>query len=217
VTTKPTTALKARERTKSLVRRFGATERVLHWAFAVPFLVLLVTGVMLALPDLEVLLSNRDLIRSVHLASAWGLVVLPLLVMVAGDRRAVLRDLHEIDSWDELDLKWLRRAPLFLLRALPPAGRFNAGQKLNAILVAAAAVGFLVTGALMWKAELFPLWMGEVSTHMHDVLTVAILPLIAGHLFLTLVNPSTRGSLRGMVTGYVDAAWAAAHHPRWKP
>ena len=45
----------------------------------------------------------------------------------------------------------------------------------------------------------------------------SLVPLIAGHLFLTLVNPSTRGSLRGIVTGYVDAAWAAAHHSRWKP
>ena len=200
-----------------LVRRFGATQRWLHWAFVVPFLVLLVTGVMLALPDLEVLLAQRDLIRSLHLASAWGMVVLPLMVVLAGDRRALRRDLREIDYWDGLDFEWLSRAPIFFKRSLPPAGRFNAGQKLNAILVGAAGVGFLVTGLCMWKAELFPLWLGDVCTQLHDLLTIAIVPLIAGHLFLTLVNPSTRGSLRGIVTGYVDAAWAAAHHSRWKP
>jgi formate dehydrogenase subunit gamma len=198
------------------VLRFTGTERLLHWAFVIPFLVLLVTGVMLALPDLEVLLAQRDVVRSLHLAAAWGMVVLPLLVVVAGDRRALLRDLHEIDYWDGLDFQWLWRAPVFFMSKLPPAGRFNAGQKVNAIVVAAAAIGFLVTGLAMWKAELFPLWLGDVSTQLHDLLTVLIVPLIAGHLFLTLLNPSTRGSLRGIVTGYVDAAWAAAHHPRWK-
>src|SRR5439155_22056575 len=101
---------------------------------------------MLALPDLEVLLAKRDLVRTLHLASAWGMVVLPLLVVLAGDRRALLLDLHEIDYWDGLDLQWLRRAPVFFMRALPPAGRFNAGQKLNAILVGAPSAGFLVTG-----------------------------------------------------------------------
>lgn len=212
MTTRPTTANKVGGR----VLRFGATERLLHWAFVIPFLVLLATGVMLALPDLEVLLANRDLIRSLHLAAAWGMVVLPLAVVLAGNRRAVLADLREIDYWDGLDFQWLRQAPLFFARTLPPAGRFNAGQKLNAILVVAAGVGFLATGLAMWKAEIFPLWLGDVCTQLHDLLTVAIVPLIAGHLFLTLLNPSTRGSLRGMFTGYVDAAWAAAHHPRWK-
>ena len=172
---------------------------------------------MLALPDLEVLLAQRDLIRTLHLASAWGMVVLPLLVVLTGDRGALRRDLRDIDYWDRLDLQWLRRAPVFFIKALPPAGRFNAGQKLNAILVGAAAAGFLVTGLAMWKAELFPLWVGDVCTQLHDLLTVAIVPLVAGHLFLTLVNPSTRGSLPGILSGYVDRAWAAAHHPRWKP
>ena len=215
-TSSPGSRREGAEGGRGKVRRFGATERWLHWAFVIPFLVLLGTGVMLALPDLEVLLANRDLIRSLHLASAWGMLVLPLVVVLAGDRHALLADLREIDYWDGLDFQWVRQAPLFFLRRLPPAGRFNAGQQLNAIVVAAAAVGFLVTGLCMRNAELLPLWLGDVSTQLHDLLTIAIVPLIAGHLFLTLLNPSTRGSLRGMLTGYVDEAWAAAHHPRWK-
>src|SRR5207302_8976936 len=94
---------------KLRVKRFTATERWMHWSFAVPFLVLMLTGVMLALPDLEVVLARRELIRTLHLAAAWGLVLLPLLVLVAGDRHALLSDLREIDYWDRLHLEWLPR------------------------------------------------------------------------------------------------------------
>jgi formate dehydrogenase subunit gamma len=39
--------------------------------------------------------------------------------------------------------------------------------------------------------------------------------VLAGHVFLALINPTTRPALRGMLTGRVDRAWAVRHHPRW--
>ena len=200
-----------------MVVRFGATERLLHWTFAIPFLVLLGTGAMLALPDLEVLLTHRDLISFVHVWSGVAMVVLPLAVALIGNRKAVWRDLREIDYWDRLDIRWLRLSflPWFLRsEPLPPAGRFNAGQKLNSILIGALVVGLVLTGSLMWRAELFPIWMGEVASLLHDVLTLLTLPLVAGHVYLAVANPGTRGALSGMVSGRVDAGWAREHHGR---
>jgi len=190
----------------------------MHWAFSVPFLVLLLTGVALGLPQTEVLLTHRDLLRAVHLASAVGLVALPAAVWLAGNRRGLRRDAREIDRWDRLDWQWLRRAPWpFRRSALPPQGRFNAGQKLNTILVSAAAVGFLVTGVFMWKAEAFPIWLGDVSTQAHDILTIVVIPLVIGHIIMAALNPRTNQALGSVFHGYVDAGWARAHHSRWVP
>jgi formate dehydrogenase subunit gamma len=200
------------------VLRFDATERWMHWAFSVPFLLLLITGIALGLPQTEVLLTHRDLIRAVHLASAVALVALPAAVWLAGNRRSLRRDAREIDRWDRRDWQWLRRAPWpFRRLALPPQGRFNAGQKLNSILVTAAAVGFVVTGIFMWKAEAFPIWLGDVSTQAHDLLTIAVIPLVIGHIIMAALNPRTNQALGSVFHGYVDAGWARAHHGHWVP
>lgn len=190
----------------------------MHWAFSIPFLVLLITGIALGLPQTETLLTHRDLLRAVHLASAVALVALPAAVWVAGNRRSLRRDAREIDRWDQLDWQWLWRAPWpFGRSALPPQGRFNAGQKLNTILVTAAAVGFAVTGVFMWKAEAFPIWLGDVSTQTHDLLTIAVIPLVIGHIIMAALNPRTNQALGSVFHGYVDAGWARAHHGRWVP
>jgi cytochrome b subunit of formate dehydrogenase len=40
--------------------------------------------------------------------------------------------------------------------------------------------------------------------------------LVAGHLYMAIVNPGTRPALRGMLTGRVDRNWARAHHAEWR-
>ncbi len=47
------------------------------------------------------------------------------------------------------------------------------------------------------------------------LLAFAIIPLIAGHLFLALLFRPTRPSLRGALLGTVSADWARRHHARW--
>jgi cytochrome b subunit of formate dehydrogenase len=41
--------------------------------------------------------------------------------------------------------------------------------------------------------------------------------LVAGHLYLALINRGTRHSLRGMVLGSVREDWAREHHAKWTP
>ncbi|MFN8638556.1 MAG: hypothetical protein U0360_03660 [Dehalococcoidia bacterium] len=44
---------------------------------------------------------------------------------------------------------------------------------------------------------------------------LAFIPVLLGHLYLAIVNPSTRESLRAITTGNVRRAWAARHHGAW--
>ena len=40
-------------------------------------------------------------------------------------------------------------------------------------------------------------------------------PLVAGHIFMAAINPSTRIGLEGMFTGWVDREWAKHHYRSW--
>jgi cytochrome b subunit of formate dehydrogenase len=51
----------------------------------------------------------------------------------------------------------------------------------------------------------------------HNISAIAIIALVSGHLYMAVLNRGMRGALGGIVTGRVDARWAAEHHPAWRP
>jgi UbiA prenyltransferase family/Prokaryotic cytochrome b561 len=51
----------------------------------------------------------------------------------------------------------------------------------------------------------------------HKMATIILCALVAGHLYMALVNHATRPALSGMVTGKVDREWWRKHYPRWEP
>ena len=109
--------------------RFSRTERAAPLGATRPrFFVLLATGLVLYLPR-----SRR---RRRPAAADQGHPLLDAaspgsarssLIVVLGDRRAARATARELDRFDRDDLRWLAR------RQPAPQGRFNAGQKLNAI------------------------------------------------------------------------------------
>jgi len=190
------------------VRRFGRTQRALHWAHATAFFALLATGLVLWLPALSVWVGRRSLVKEIHVwtAVAWAAAV--ALIIILGDRQALRADWREIERIDRDDRRWL-------LGRSAPQGRFNAGQKLNSIVTVAFALLFAVSGVLLWLAarESSFRWDGPIVVH--DALTLLSLALVLGHLYLALVHPTTRHALRGMTLGDVRADWARKHHPKW--
>jgi formate dehydrogenase subunit gamma len=191
------------------VKRFSPVERLLHWINAAGFLFLLVTGLILYLPRLSMLVSRRQLIQSIHFWGGVGWLCALAVVVVLGGRR-LLATARELDSFDDDDLRWLRRRKA-------PQGRFNAGQKINAILTAAFAILFGVSGLLLWFGEQDTRYRFASTVILHDGLMYISLFLLVGHLYLTLIHPATRHSLRGMTLGTVRGEWATRHHAKWRP
>ena len=190
------------------IRRFGRTERTFHWVHAAAFLVLLGSGLCLYLPSLAEVVGRRTLLKDIHLYTAAAWAVALVLVVLLGDRRALIATAREIDRFDADDRAWLRGRR-------PPQGRLNAGQKLNAILTAAFAVLFTVTGLLLWYGERDTRFRFASTLLVHDWLMYTSLILFVGHLFLAVIYPRTRHSLNGMTRGWVREDWALEHHRKW--
>lgn len=189
--------------------RFTRTERAVHWVHATAFLILLASGLCLYLPSLAELVGRRPLLKDIHVYTAVAWVIALALVVALGDRRTLRATAREIDLFDADDRKWLRgRRPV-------PQGRLNAGQKVNAIVTAAFAVLFSVTGFLLWYGERNTRFRFAQTILIHDWLMYVSLFLLLGHLYLAVIHPKTRHALNGMTRGWVDREWALQHHTKW--
>ena len=190
------------------IERFTRTERVLHWMHASTFFALLATGMILYLPSLSTLVSRRNLVKNVHIwvAVAWAIAL--VVIFVAGNRKRLAEDWREIETIDRDDRRWLRGRRT-------PQGRFNAGQKINALLTVAFALLFALSGFFLWLGERDHRFLFAGTGMLHDILTFLSVGLLVGHLYLALIHPSTRHALRGMTTGEVDEEWARKHHAKW--
>ena len=191
------------------VRRFSRTERLLHWVNALCFFFLLATGLILYLPSLSVLVARRQLMQSLHFWSGVGWLGVLAAILVLGGRR-LWRTARELESFDRDDLRWLRGQKA-------PQGRFNAGQKINAVLTAAFTVLFGVSGLLLWFGEQDTRFRFASTVILHDGVMYVSLALLVGHLYLALIHPATRHALRGMTLGTVSEEWARRHHGKWEP
>jgi formate dehydrogenase subunit gamma len=190
------------------ITRFTRTERVLHWTHATAFLTLLATGLILYLPALSTLISRRQLVKNVHIWVAVAWLIAIAVIILAGNRKRLAEDWREIETIDRDDRRWLRGRRV-------PQGRFNAGQKINAMLTVAFALLFALSGFFLWLGERDHRFLFDGTGTVHDVLTYLSVALLVGHLYLALIHPSTRHALRGMTTGEVDESWAKEHHRKW--
>jgi formate dehydrogenase gamma subunit len=191
------------------VLRFTSSERAFHWLVAAAFFVLLLTGLLMGKHG-----SFHNVMYTMHLASAGVLLAGIGVTVLGGDRQALSRTRRELSSLDAVDREWLARVPAAVFKRSPgvPAGRFNAGQKLNFLLVAALFAALFVSGLGLIAIGGHP--VNAVFKTAHVVAAYLAAVLVVGHLYMALVNPSTRPALRGMISGSVDSGWVRKYHSR---
>ena len=169
---------------------------------------MLSSGLALYLPQLIALVGRRPLVKEIHLYTAIAWLAALAAIVALGDRRSLRTTLRELDLFDGDDRRWL-------LGKRVPQGRFNAGQKLNFWLTCAFAVLFVVSGFLLRYGERDTRFRFASTLLLHDGLMYVSLVLLVGHLYLAVIHPRTRHSLRGMVLGDVKEEWARDHHGKW--
>lgn len=190
--------------------RFDRAERWLHWVNATLVLVLIATGSIMYIGALSGLVGRRLLVRDIHLWSGLALPIPFLAVVIGRWGHGFRRDCARLGRFLTDDWRWLdrRQRRYGELRV----GKFNAGQKINAILVAGALPVMFGTGLVLHWARSFPESIRTGATFVHDWGYVALGLLVAGHILKALADPV---ALHAMRTGLAPARWARATHPRW--
>lgn len=189
------------------VIRFDRTERILHWVTAAAVLVAVATGAALYVRPIAIAIGRRELVKDLHVIAGFA-SVLPFVVAIAGPwSRGLRRDVSRFANWHDDDLAWFRRSR----RAGTETGKFNGGQKLNAVLMASALVVLLATGSVMKWFGPFPLEWRTGATFVHDYVSFGLWILIPAHVLKAVV---TRGAVASMWSGEVPRADAEAR-PRW--
>lgn len=201
------------------VRRFEKGIIVTHWLYAIAFIALVVTGIGFEYPSLSFLLGPTS--RLIHRAAAVIMVVAPFAYFVVNPK-ASSKTLWEIFAWGKDDFLWLLKAPSHYMLGkgeMPPAGMYNAGQKLNYIIVVVTGAVFTASGLIMWfvrpDLSLAARDIFRWSAISHQVAFFVGTTMFCLHLYLSLIHPYTKPAITAMITGYVSRAYAKGHHPKW--
>jgi formate dehydrogenase subunit gamma len=185
---------------------------VVHWATAVLFVTLIVTGACLYVPQLVGLVGRRALVERIHIDAGLALPV-PLVACFLGPwGRALRADVRRLNRWSRSDKRWLAGVLRRRGVAGSPAGKFNAGQKLNAAFTLGVMAVMLMTGCVMRWFYFWPLSWRSGATFVHDLVAYLFLAVVLAHITMALTHPQ---ALRSMLTGRVSRAWARRHAGEW--
>ncbi len=198
------------------IKRFQKSERWVHWAIAIPFIACYATGLILALFYYnKPTRPFRDIFSIIHQISGACLIILPAFVIVKSrkDFKLYLYNVKQAFVWTVEDFKWLFLKGIATVNKkidLPKQGKFNAAEKLNFMILTFTYPLYILTGLSIWFAG-----STVLSWLVHVGMAVIATPFLFGHIFMATLNPDTRVSLSGMITGFVDRHYVKHHHALW--
>jgi formate dehydrogenase subunit gamma len=193
------------------ILRHTVAERVTHWAVAMVFLFLFLSGLALFHPIffwLSGLFGGGPLMRWLH--PFTGVVLAVLFFWYAAH---LVRD----NRWLPTDQEWTRNMWAYMRKQYEPkeTHKYNAGQKLMYWSMVPLIAVLLLTGVVLWQPWFAPAFapsLRRVASLLHAVASFVMFVGIGVHVYAAYW---TRGSIRSMVRGTVSQAWARFHHPAW--
>lgn len=198
------------------IERFTHFERAAHWSVAISFVVLAVSGIVMAfgkfflLPIIGGTLFGwlTYALKTAH-NFAGPVFAVALVIFIVG----YIRD--NVPS--AADLKWLAKGGGMFGGEEIPSPRFNGGEKV-VFWIGVICLGLVVVASGLVLDKLIPgleYQRGDMQVaHMvHAIASVLMMAMFLGHIYLGSIG--MKGAYQGMRTGYVDEAWAKEHHGLW--
>ena len=198
------------------IERFTPFERSAHWSNAIAFVVLAVSGLVMAFGKFILQPVIGDTLFG------WLTYALKNAHNFAGPLFAVsLVVVFFTFVKDNLpakgDLVWLLKGGGILSGKEVPSHRFNAGEKivfwggvflLGAVVVASGFVLDKIVPGLIYERSTM-----QMANMVHGVATVLMMAMFMGHIYIGTIG--MEGAYSAMRTGYVDETWAKEHHELW--
>jgi formate dehydrogenase gamma subunit len=190
------------------VHRFSLMERGVHLFRLIAFVILTITGLILAF-NLhlwqQLLFGSAQRLLDFHIWSGIIFIATTAVGIVIWFRDAVFAS---------YDVDWMQKLGGYLgHKGHVPAGRFNAGQKMFYWYTAAFGILMSITGVMLIYKGSFSLAAVCVTSTLHNLIGFFMISGVLAHAYLgTVANP---GTWRVLVDGSVTREWAHHHHPNW--
>jgi formate dehydrogenase subunit gamma len=193
--------------------RFSAFERLVHWMTATCFILLAISGLNITFgkplllpligPDAFTAWSQWAKYAHNYLSFPFTLGVFTIFLMWIGGNIP-----------NRLDVEWLKRGGGMVGHDHPPAGRFNAGQKMIYWIVVLGGAAVAATGYIL----MFPFYGTniadmQVAQVVHGVVALLFVAVMLAHIYIGTIG--MEGAFEGMWDGTVDVNWAKEHHRVW--
>lgn len=197
---------------KEMILRAPLSVRFCHICIIILFLLTALSGLSLFFPSLEIfglVLGTPQLVRELH--PILGVIIFILLMFML-----LKLARHNIPNKD--DVRWLKSIKHVVAGKEPsdiPVGKYNAGQKFLFWCIMGLISVLLITGFIMWRryfSEYFSVGVIQIAILLHSIAAIALMLLIIGHAYMAIW---VKGSITGMITGYVSRAWALKNHSKW--
>lgn len=195
-----------------LLQRYSDGERMNHWVIALLFIAAGLSGLAFFHPSLF-FLSN------LFGGGVWTRILHPFIgvAMVLAFLGMFVR-LWRDNLLNEADREWVKHSGDMLRgnkAAMPPVGKYNAGQKGVFWLMALSLLALLVTGVMFWQpwfADSFPILARRFAVVIHAASAVALILGVIMHVYAAIW---VKGTVRAMTRGTVTEAWARQNHALW--
>lgn len=199
------------------VTRFGAAERFAHWATAISFIVLALTGLVMTFGRFLLIplighanftaLAQGSMTLHNWSGAAFAIGVVLILVFWIRDNLP-----------NRADWEWIKQGGGMLRKEPgsfhPETDRFNAGQKGIFWVVVLGGITMTVTGYLLMAPFAVTGVSGMQVFHViHTLMAVLMIAVILAHIYIGTLG--MEGAFEAMGRGEVDENWAREHHRGW--
>jgi formate dehydrogenase subunit gamma len=195
------------------ILRYTFHERLVHWLAALSYIYLLVTGLAFWSPWLfwlAVILGGAPVSRMLH---PWiGLIffvgILQMFFLWASQMGVT-----------PVDREWFGAIGHYIRNEdedMPPAGRYNAGQKLLFWGFIVFGTLLLLSGLILWFPEYIP-WnlrvLRYIAVLVHASSALATIGLFLIHVYMGVF--AERGAIDSVIHGDVTEDFVRRYHPGW--
>ena len=195
------------------VLRYTFRERAIHWTAGFSYLYLLCTGLAFWSPWLfwlAVVFGGGQISRTLH---PW--VGLIFSVAVCFMYSVWAPQMHFTD----LDGKWFKAIRFYITNQdekMPPAGRYNAGQKALFWFFFYGGLLLLLSGLILWFTESLP-WSWRYLRYAAILVHASVALLSIGNFMIHVYMGvfAERGALNSVIRGWVTLNFVKRFHPGW--
>jgi len=195
------------------VLRYAFRERMTHWVAAFSYLYLLATGLAFWSPWfwwLAVILGGGQISRMVH---PWvGLIFVGAVFFMFEMWARQMR-------FTAVDKQWWESLHYYITNQddkMPPAGRYNAGQKVLFWTFFWAGIVLLLSGLVLWFPEYISWnwrWLRYLAVLLHPIAALVTIGNFLIHIYMGVF--AERGAFGSVIRGDVSLAFAKRYHPGW--